>query len=74
MKNKLCCDVFPKLFNKINWFTYNSQGVQIFNMPHFITNGGERLRINHCPTCGADVRQLKLTETEFINLMPNETE
>jgi hypothetical protein len=68
MENKLCCDVFPKLFNKINWFSYYSQGVQILNMPHFITNEGERLRINHCPSCGTDIRSIEIEEADYIEL------
>jgi hypothetical protein len=42
-------------------------------MPCFIGSDNNKYRINHCPTCGADVRQLKMTENEFINLIQNET-
>ncbi len=71
---KLCCDSFKQLIHQINWFSYtDDEGVIIMLMPCFIGSDNNKYRINHCPTCGTDVRQLKLTETEFINLMPNET-
>jgi hypothetical protein len=70
MSNKICCEPFAKLIHQINWFSYtNDEGEIIMLMPCFIGSDGNKYRINYCPTCGADVRQLKFTETEFTNLM-----
>jgi hypothetical protein len=70
----LCCDSFKQLTHEINWFRYTDEdGVIIMLMPCFIGSDNNKYRINHCPTCGTDVRQLKLTETEFWDLTTNET-
>jgi hypothetical protein len=71
---KLCCESFAKLIPQINWFSYtDDDGVIIMLMPCFIGSDNNKYRINHCPTCGTDVRQLKLTETEFWDLIETET-
>jgi hypothetical protein len=81
MSNKICCEPFKQLIHQINWFSSaqrvqcrdtNDDGEKIILMPCFIGSDGNKYRINHCPTCGADVRQLKFTETEFINLLQND--
>ena len=74
MENKLCCEPFKRFIHQLSWFSYtNDEGEIIILMPCFIGSDNNKYRINHCPTCGADVRQLKLTENEFIDLMPNIT-
>lgn len=67
---KTCCKPFEKLILQLNWFTYTDEKTneKILLMPHFIGNDYRQYRINHCPTCGAEVRQFQITETDFFEL------
>ena len=67
---KICCEPFKQIIHKVNWFSYtNDEGEIIMVMPNVIGTDGNKYRINHCPSCGSNIRELKLTKAKFIKLM-----
>jgi len=65
MENKkpICCGYFEKVARTFDWFTYNDKGVKMFVLPNI-----NKSRVNNCPCCGAEVREIQFTESEFIAL------
>lgn len=53
----VCCPVWPLLLHRFSWFR-DEDGNRM--MPHYPEPGG-MWRVNHCPSCGADVRSFILT-------------
>lgn len=62
MKDKHCCDAFKDFIPMFNWFAYDDKGVKIYVMPCMQVEQSNKLRINHCPSCGANIRDIELTE------------
>jgi hypothetical protein len=49
-----CCDVWIKVMGRFDWMHFEENS-DILTMPH-IKSGEQRFFVNHCPSCGADVR------------------
>lgn len=59
-----CCDAFIKMRNNFNWYSYkDDKGNKVLCMPVMRSPNGDNLRVNHCPSCGAEVRSIELRET-----------
>ena len=53
-----CCDVFSQIKNKFNWFSYeDDDDSKVFCMPSI-----NSIRVNHCPSCGENIRSIELKE------------
>jgi len=52
--SKPCCEVWPKIMGRFNWM-YFSENEEILTTPH-IQSSEHRFFINHCPSCGKEVR------------------
>jgi len=61
MKDKHCCESFKHFIPLFNWMTYNLEGAK-YIMPHIIVNDNYKLRVNYCPSCGAEIRDIELTK------------
>ena len=61
MKDKYCCESFKDFIPLFNWMTYNLEGAK-YIMPHIIVNDNYKLRVNYCPSCGTEIRDIELTE------------
>lgn len=59
-----CCEVWSKICGAFAWMKY-SDCPRVMAMPH-IKSAGSSWRINHCPSCGAEVRGKEFTD-HFIN-------
>jgi hypothetical protein len=70
---KSCCKVFEKLAEEFDWMSYVDNGEKILIMPHIVGTDYIKYRINNCPSCGAEVRDIEITETEF-NSYKNQAE
>ena len=58
-----------KLLNALFQFSNGlNLKVMFFLMPH-IECGNQKMRINHCPSCGKEVRSIELTEEEMKKLL-----
>ena len=62
MRDKQCCESFTDFIPLFYWMNYYDDDKIIYIMPYIIVNDGYKLRINHCPSCGAEVRDIELTE------------
>ena len=59
------CGSFVKILDSFRWFEFDdSKGTDddILLMP---TIGEKKYRVNHCPVCGGDVRNMVISETEL---------
>jgi hypothetical protein len=68
----ICCDAFQKTAKHFDWMSFNDDnGQNILVMPHILINNNyvdtERLRVNYCPTCGHNVRDIQLPRKQFNN-------
>ena len=56
-KDKICCDAFLKIAPHLGWFMLDDK----FIMP-YIANTRPQLRVNFCPSCGKEVRDIELKD------------
>lgn len=66
-KIKFCCDVWPKIAFKLNWFSYEENPDQ-FTMPCLRGLDGADWRVQFCPACGKPVRDIEMTRQEVYDL------
>jgi len=58
---KNCCDRWPKFWPAFRWMTFEIDGEVMAAMPHIQNqNEPERWRVNYCPSCGAEVRDVQI--------------
>ena len=57
MKDKYCCESFKLLVPSFKWMIC----LDVYVMP-YMQVGVSKLRVNHCPSCGTEVRDIELTE------------
>lgn len=65
---KYCCNSFKDYVPYFGWFVTREN---ICLMPHFEIKD-RKLRVNHCPSCGAEVRSIQIPKQELENLMLKE--
>ncbi len=56
----VCCAVFEDMVKMFSWMSYEHEGKKLACMPHIHGSNGERWRVNHCPSCGREVRSIEL--------------
>jgi hypothetical protein len=62
---KFCCETFPKNASSFSWMTYkNTTNESILCMP-YIQDGLVKYRVNYCPYCGKEVRDIEINLTEY---------
>lgn len=59
----MCCDSFKKFIPIFKWMQTEEK---ICLMP-YIQCGNLKMRINHCPSCGKEVRNIQLTKDELMS-------
>lgn len=59
-----CCGTFEKMVPAFGWYFTDDN---VYLMP-YILNTEPKLRVNHCPCCGAEVRNVKIKKDYFIEL------
>lgn len=63
-----CCKPFETIVKNrfLNWFSYSDDnGKRILVMPYIMV-GGIQWRVNHCPSCGLNVRSIEIPEESLI--------
>lgn len=64
-ETKECCECFNKIKTSFSWMSFNNDNnVKVLCMPHIAINEA-KLRVNHCPVCGGDVRGIQILESNF---------
>lgn len=65
--SKFCCKVLPEILKEFNWFTYNDEKTneEVFLMPYIETREGVKWKINHCPSCGENIKSIKVNYDEL---------
>ncbi len=61
-----CCGNWPRYWLSFQWFTIEDDAFLI--MPYL----GNQVRINYCPSCGADVRDCIVGRERFREAMPEQ--
>lgn len=61
-----CCDFFGKMRHHFDWFSYqDDNGKKVYCMPFLKScDGYTKLRINNCPSCGKEVRNIELRDED----------
>ena len=62
--SEICCETFKKVSKSFSWFSYSGNGNSILCMPN-IQVGEIKYRVNHCPSCGAEIRDIEVSVSEF---------
>lgn len=60
----MCCDSFQKNIHNFGWFKLDHLGEDQYLMPHIL---GTNYRINFCPSCGKEVRDIVLSSDFYHN-------
>ena len=63
----ICCDAFKAYAASFDWMVMGKGSQKSYVMPHIIADK-IKWRINHCPTCGMNVRSIMLTPEQFFSL------
>lgn len=66
---KYCCNVLPKILCEFNWFSYTDDKTNedMYVMPYIETRQGDKWKINHCVSCGSNIKSIRLTYNEIYN-------
>jgi hypothetical protein len=62
MRDKHCCESFKDFIPFFYWMNYCDDDKIIYIMPYHDVNDDYKLRVNHCPSCGAEIRDIELTK------------
>jgi hypothetical protein len=60
-----CCDVWIELVHLFNWKVLSNQS-DLAVMP-YVKGKGHEWRINHCPSCGKDVRDCVISRERLAD-------
>lgn len=66
----ICCEGLRDIYHHFNWFSYTSylgdKAHKVYCMPNLRgrDNKMER-RVNYCPCCGTEIRDIKLKDEDF---------
>lgn len=63
-KTQFCCEPYKKMVQTFQWFSYEKDGIRHFVMPS-ISVDGNFWRVNYCPSCGAETREIEIPEEEY---------
>jgi len=58
-----CCTYFSKIRHNFDWFSYHDvrEMRKIYIVPTLKScDGTTKIRINYCPSCGKEIRDIKL--------------
>ena len=62
MKDKHCCKYFKHFINYFYWMTYFDNNEKIKYIMPYTYQDGIKYRVNNCPSCGAEVRDIELSK------------
>jgi len=66
---KYCCEYFPRIARAFLWHSYTDEyGKENFLIPCLRDEYNQKIRVNNCPVCGAEVRGITIHEDEFNRL------
>jgi hypothetical protein len=59
-QKNICCNEFQKLLHNFGWFSLPAEGGDKLCMPYMYNTLNEKIRVNNCPVCGANVRDIQI--------------
>lgn len=62
---KPCCPAMADLIPTFGWFRLNNITDEDVLLMPYIESKGIKYRINHCPSCGKYIRNIKIPDNEF---------
>jgi len=62
MKDKHCCESFKHFIDIFYWMTYVDKKDKIKYIMPYTYQDGIKYRVNYCPSCGAEVRDIELNK------------
>ena len=70
LQTPICCEQFKRLICTFEWFGFQNDDDDKLLMPH-ITVNDVKVRINFCPSCGANVRNIQITKSDYNKYFNN---
>jgi hypothetical protein len=61
---EICCNGFRKIAKRLSWYSYGEDDEKTLIMP-FIFNAPGEYRVNFCPSCGKNIRDIEIKESDF---------
>lgn len=52
-----CCEVWPRILHAFRWMAF-ADFPELRAMPHVHGADGTDWRVNHCPACGVELREV----------------
>jgi len=71
MDNQFCCSAFKHFVGAFKWLSVLDSDPKEFVMPHHKANG-EMWRVNYCPSCGVEIRNMILIEDDLTHAIYDE--
>ena len=69
-ETKDCCEIWPKLLPAFDWMSAPIDGRVMVMMPHFQPYPqSEKWRVNYCPSCGAERRDVMISQETLADLL-----
>lgn len=72
----ICCGGFENNVKKFSWLAYTNDGVNKYIIPHIVVTDkfGNKIkkRVNYCPICGFNVRNVELSQEIFDRYFNND--
>lgn len=65
-----CCDIWPKFWPAFSWMNAEIDGERMALMPHHQNaNEANKWRVNFCPSCGKDRRDMILKQETLADAL-----
>ena len=61
-ESKICCEVFDQIKYTFSWFAYEDEPLML-TAPHLVGLDKKRYFVNHCPSCGKDIRNMNILKS-----------
>lgn len=65
-RDKPCCETFEKMLGLFGWFRVEYNEGTYYTMP-YLEHSGVKWRVNNCPSCGAEVRDIELDSEKWCS-------
>jgi hypothetical protein len=63
-----CCKPFENMVLEFQWYSVAEDNGQIFYVMPCIVSNGASWRVNFCPSCGENVRYIRIEAQDFLSI------
>ena len=65
MENKICCKYFNLFAKNYEFMILDIDVKKKYIMPHITDINDIKIRVNYCPSCGAEIRDIELSKKQY---------